>query len=628
MVNNIRRLARSSSAFFLCLVACLATGNAFASCSPPPPWSATSTYNTGDVAYSNGTFFQSLVDGNLGNLPSSSPSQWNGNNILVCKFTIQPIDVCSGTGTGCPVINSLGQTATTNPGTNLIGFIDPFTGLNAEQAAFAQIGISMAFAPVVLFKSPPNPNSTSKLTEPDYRWLHAQNCSTCTTGSTSPDLLTLTQQPGISQGVKPTTPLNSDQTIPNMFFVKFIHPATSGVIIKGYSWDSNNGGAIASDLVFTPPFSVGTVAHEAGHMTGMEHTTFGAGPLTCPAPYPNSTCPENLMTAGSAVRQLPNGLIDSTTNNCGTNPGQACWVPQIPPQNTTEPFALDLLTTGGAGSCTIASLSQCQSQQAVALLSNFMYPIPNTVSTATQTLTGTVSTLAVAHNTVSAQSSTSSSGNPIIFDLSGLTGGSPGESLLAYVVIIPQPTGESPQFTFASNPFKIISQSRSNLLQDFDLQPLDGDVPYPPCSAANVLCGEVEFNRNKGQGFGNNDFMNFSLSILKGGVPATLADLCGAGAKVAFIFSDGYAPASVLGPTPCSGSSPLMATSLSQDPTTPPQVVTVSTAVGPGNTPACTPLPNGQCPNPLTTGVSDSNPATGVEGGPICYFHGQPVPCP
>jgi hypothetical protein len=253
----------------------------------------------------------------------------------------------------------------------------------------------------------------------------------------------------------------------------------------------------------------------------------------------------------------------------------------------------------------------------------------------TQSGTGTSATFAQtatknSNTPASAQSSTSSSGNPINFNVSGLSGGSPGETLLAYVVIIQQPPAGSPQFSFARNSFKMFPPpltSRSNLLQDFDLQPLDGDVPYPPCSATGVLCGEVEFNRNTGQGFGPSDFMQFSLNILKGGAPATLADVCGA--KVAFIYSDGYAPVSVLGGGSCSGSS-LMASSLSQDPTTPPQVITVSTAVGPGNTPGCTQLPNGQClQNPLISGVTDSNPATGVESsGPICYSHGSPVPCP
>jgi hypothetical protein len=636
MGNLPQRLIRAGAVFLYSAVACLAAGAAHASCSPPPPWSATNTYNTGDVAELSGTFYQSLVDGNLDNEPSSSPNQWNGDNILVCKFTVQPIDVCSSTGTGCAVINSMGQTAASSPNTNLIGFIDPLTGLNAEQAAFAQIGVSMAVAPVVLYRSPSNPLG-DPLFEPDYRWLHVCSCdsgtasscpsiSSCDTGSSSVDLLTLTQQPMLSMNPNPpytpSLPLNPDQTIPNLFFVKVIDPSPgiSGIIIKGFSWDSNNGGAIASDSVFTAPFSVGTVAHEIGHMAGWEHTTFGAGPLTCDG---DSYCPENLMTAGSAPRQLPNGFIDG---DCGANPGQACWVPQIPPQNTMEPSALDLLTTGGAGSCSIASLSQCPSQQAATLLSNFMYAIPNTVSMASQSVSGAPSAQVVGGAAPAAQSGASSSGDPIVFDVSGLTRANPGETLLAYVVIIPQPPAESPQFSFSRNPFKIVSESRRNLLQDFDLQPLDGDVPYPPCTAADVLCGEVEFNRNKGQGFQDNDFMKFSLAILKGGAPVSLADLCGA--KVAFIFSDGYAPASVLGPIPCSGSSPLMATSLAQDPTTPPQVVKVSTAVGPGNTPGCTPLPNGRCPNPLTTGVSDSNPATGIEGGALCYSNGIRIQCP
>jgi hypothetical protein len=358
------------------------------------------------------------------------------------------------------------------------------------------------------------------------------------------------------------------------------------------------------------------------------HQILGAGPLICPAPYPdpNSECTENLMTAGSAQRKTPNGLINAF-NNCPAMPGQACWVPQIPPVNTTPPDALDLLTTGGVGQCTTATISQCPSAQAAFLLSDLLDSIPNTVSTASQSGTGTASTQAISNTAPAAQSGASSSGDPIVFDVSGLTRANPGETLLAYVVIIPQPPAGSPQFTFTRNPFKIVSESRRNLLQDFDLQPLDGDVPYSPCNATNLLCGEVEFNRNEGRGFGANDFMKFSLNILKGGAPAGLGDLCGA--KVAFIFSDGYAPTSVLGQ--CSGSSPpsiLIATSLSQDPMTAPQVVSVPTAVVPNNTPACTPLPNGQCSNPVTEGVTDSNPATGLEGGELCYSNGIPIQCP
>ena len=663
MVNSLRRLVRGSAVLVFSAVACLASGSAHATCPPPARWSMTTTYNAGDVVSFDvasttqpnglsGAFYQSLIPNNIGNTPSPTSAVWTSNNILVCKFTVQPIDVCSSSGTGCAVVNSKGQTAASNPPPTQIGFIDPLTGLNAEQQAFAQIGVSMAFAPIVMYKSPSNPKSTNPL-EPDYRWLHVVNCGTgsvppCSTGSTSLDLQTLTQQAPsppapvkpISQGGTPLPPLNPDQTIPNLFFVKVIHPATSGVIIKGFSWDSNNGGAIASDTVFAAPLGVGTVAHEVGHMSGWEHTTFAAGPLSCPLPYgtSGSYCPENLMTPGSSPRQVPSGLIDSSTNNCGAGIGQACWVPQIAPTNTTQPVALDLLTTGGVGSCTTANFSSCPSQQAATLLNNFMYPIPNTVSTVSGGSTTTSAAQSATKNSslaASAQSSTSSpppcpstSAVPC-FSVSGLTNASPGETLLAYVVMIPQPSAGSPQFSFASNPFSVKKQSRRNLLQDFDLQPLDGDVPYPPCSPApgdpGVLCGEVEFNRNAGQGFGPSDFMNFTLAILKGGLPVGLHDLCGA--KVAFIYSDGFAPVSVLGGGSCSGSS-LMASSVSQDPTTPPQVVTVSTATGPGSTPGCLPLPSGQCPDPTTTGVTDSNLATGVEGPAICYdANGFPVPC-
>jgi hypothetical protein len=210
--------------------------------------------------------------------------------------------------------------------------------------------------------------------------------------------------------------------------------------------------------------------------------------------------------------------------------------------------------------------------------------------------------------------------------VSGLTRANPGEILLAYVVTVAQPPEGSPQFTFSSNPFKIITQSRKNLLQDFDEQPLDLDVPYPPCGTTSVLCGEVEFNRNKGQGFGVNDFMQFSLNILKGGAPVGLADLCGA--KVVFIYNDGYSPVSVLSCSGSSSPSSLMATSLSQDPMTAPMIVTVPPAVAITYTGNCTPTSNNQCSNPMTSGVTDSNDALGLEGGALCYSGGVPIQCP
>ena len=658
MRNLPQFLIRGGAIFVFSAVAYLGTGGApRASCSPPPPWSA-GTYNTGDVVELSGTFYQSLADGNTDTPPSNL---WNGTNILVCKFTVQPIDVCSNDGSICPVINSLGDTAgpDTSSNTNLIGNIDPanLTGPSLDQRAFAQIGVSMAVLPAVQWLSPQNQQYPNNPNEPDYGWLHVCSCdigsstscpslNSCASGVSSLDLLAITQQPMIALSTPqtpytPMFPLNSLHSV-SLFFVHVIDPFTMGTLEKGFSWQGNNGGAIASDSVF-PGSSPGTVAHELGHMLGPPnvdgHTILGAGGpggmVGCLAAYPDpsSECTENLMTAGGAPtgtfsRQLPSGLGQNHHKcNPPAMPGQACWVPQVPPENTMPPNALDLLTTGGVGLCDTTTISQCQSEQAAFLLSDLLDSIPNTVSTASQSGSGTASTQAIGNTPLAAQSGASSSVNPIVFDVSGLSRANPGETLLAYVVIIPQPPAGSPRFTFSRNPFKIVSESRRNLLQDFDLQPLDGDVPYPPCDAKNVLCGEVEFNRHEGRGFGENDFMKFSLAILKGGAPARLSDLCGA--QAAFIYSDGYTPTSVFGR--CSGSSPpstLIATSLSQDPMTAPQLVTVPTPVVPNNTPACTPLPNGQCSNPVTEGVTDSNPATGLEGGAICYANGVPIQCP
>jgi Metallo-peptidase family M12B Reprolysin-like len=478
----------------------------------------------------------------------------------------------------------MGQTAVSNPGTAQIGFIDPLTKLNIAQAAWNQIGVSVTFQPVVQYNSPHNPYSTSPL-QPDYRWLHVVNCSTCSTGSSSNDLLLLTQQVGISQGATPATPLSPNPTTINMFFVNTIIPATSGIIINGFSWDSNNGSAI-SENIFSAPARPDTVAHELGHMLGLEHTTLGAGPLTCPQPYPDSYCPENLMTAGSATRQVPNGLINSSTVNCsGAMLGEACWVPQVPPQNTTQPDALDLLNP---------------SQQAAVLLSGFMNPIPQATTTASDPAKSGV----------------------IKFDVSGAAGGRPNETLFAWVLVLPSAAPK------VAHPFNIISESRQNLIQDADYPHPDTDNDFgavyyfgtqtSACATSTARCLIVEFNP---PGAAALDYVNFSMSFK---TPVTNADLCGA--HVIYLFSDGYITTSTLGPSPCSASS-VTANSQNPDLTTPPEIADTSTFVGSTNMP-CTPLPDGTCPSPLTTGVSDSNPVTGVESGPICYSAGVPVQCP
>jgi hypothetical protein len=383
-----------------------------------------------------------------------------------------------------------------------------------------------------------------------------------------------------------------------MFFVNTIVPPGPGLIIRGFSWDSGNGSAIASSQVFTAPFSPDTIVHELGHVLGLEHTTFGAGPLTCPAPYPNSYCSENLMTAGSGIRQVPSGLENCSDPN-DPNINQACWVGEVPPQNTLQPNALDLMTSGGM--CTIANPSACPSQQAAVQLSGFLNPIALSTTKATDP----------------------ESTNFITYHLTGASGGrtDPQETLVAEVIMLPK--------TAPPIDSVIAYPSRESLVQDIDYPNPDDDNNFGgsyyfgkqqtiACSATTVQCMIIEFNT---PGAGPTDSLDLQLTFkTESGVTNT--DLCGT--KITYVFSDGLITTSRL---PCSGSTVTTTSQLPdlrfQSEIANPATFVSATKLG------CTPLPDGQtCPNPVTTGVSDSNPATGIEGAQLCFAHGNPVPCP
>jgi hypothetical protein len=530
---------------------------------------------------------------------------------------VQPISVCSTDGNTCPPV---------------INLSDPVTGVNIADSIWSQVGIRVSFLPVVKWSSPTNP--LHRLGDPtnDYRTLHVCNCGSgtgactspavpsCSTGSSSNDLTVISQQPSISMNTVPNptnppggatpcavangvfqppcVPVSTSATTINQFYGQFIDPSLgqTHLTILGFSWDNGNGSFISSGA------SADTVAHELGHVLGLEHTTLGAGPLTCPMPYPNSLCSQNLMTAGSGVRNVPSSL-----NNCGSSGKQACWFSQVPPNfmaTSATPVPLDVMDT---------------SQMGAAQQSGFLQPIPVSTTTATDP------------TDCFYYGDNSYCYSFITFNITGVTsGGRSGETLVAWALMLPASTASQVAF-----PFLPVSGglSRPKLIQDFDYPHGDHDndvgQPYYLGTFWSGICGPgtpeapptgscliVEFNQ---PGAGATDFVKFNM-LFQGTV--TNANLCGG--EVIYLFNDGAIHSSQL---PCSGATTLTTTSQMADLTVPVEIQDPSIFVGATDTP-CTPLP-GQTTCSPPVAVSDSNIATGVEsGGPICLAHGQVVPCP
>jgi hypothetical protein len=434
----------------------------------------------------------------------------------------------------------------------------------------------------------------------DFLNLAEQNAST-TTPPMAPNcaISQMTIPPGSNGNLcgAPSFPRNPDPGIINLFFVNTLVPPGGTGTLYGFSYIGNNGVALAEDTLGYPrskssgPPRPDTMAHELWHVQGLRHVGFAAGPFT-PPPY---TAPQGVLPPLPAI-PLPLECDASypacaanllTTGSSRTSPLVQCMFfsgsGTLPTGCTTSSATLmngkaDQLTLATQENSITGLTNLPESQQRVVLTggsglldtsmqSGFLNPIPH-VTTKAQLEPG---------------------GGPAdraVFDLSGLTDGRPGETLVAWILTLPQ--GQ----TFAGHgSFHIIAQSRKDLVQAVDYYPdaannppmrniayrpdADNSPDNPglgteadsPCAVPTAECLMVKFQQ---PGLGIKDSITFSKNILSGGARITNDDLCKA--KITYIFSDGYATTSRLGRCPAV-SLPLISSSWRPDPWVSPRKV-------------------------------------------------------
>jgi hypothetical protein len=506
----------------------------------------------------------------------------------------------------------------------------------------------------------------------------------------SPQFLTLSQQDttvtspkAISKGGLPVFPLGAappptppstisfgDPTVVNMFFLNHLTPPNNSGLLYGFAWLCNNGVAIGGDT-FSPTAPLlartDTIAHELLHNLCLDHTTYGAGPynpqsasnpfppggitppfpakplpLECDSNYP--ACAANLMTAGN-LRTAPMALLTNQTNPLsvvycvlagfngavppacvtGGSSGSLTYFPSLynglADQVTPLPYP-----NWPPGTMTTTAPQLPTTQQAEVLGGGSGLLFTNT------TFSGLVNP--IPYETTKAQLGTGgSSSDRAIFDLSGPLGGKAGETLVAWVLTLPQ------EQTFAGHGrFDIVSQSRKDLVQSVNFYPGPGNNPLmrhiafqpgddnnvdnpsigaaspSPCVSATAECLIVKFQP---PGLEAHHRISFSTSVLIGDAPITNDDLCKA--KITYIFSDGFVTTSNFGPCPAA-KLPLVASSWHPDPHVAPQIIKsnvllVDTLPSTGPCTPPNPLQPDQCPDPAASAPSDSDASK--EGGQL-----------
>jgi hypothetical protein len=688
-------------AFFLLLAtACLASGAALAQCVYEPAATSASGIpqyplpgtgeNTSGLP-TNVPCYVTLqpidVCGTTG-LSTCAPfnsTSANGVGVPNGNTTLPPAGF---TGTSATSPGAFMNTMSPNP---IYFVVDPKTGqspppagdmngVDVHRAVSVQLGYDVLLMPMKAFNSPINP-----ATNTTFQTLNVTEDDTKSPPVfTSSDFQTLSFQPGFSQGQTPTAstfpnvPWAAPNIVESYSVIKLNPPPQqAGGKLHGFGWICNK--AIATDQsiygypVTRPPSAQSplTPGHELGHNMCLNHSlSFGAGGFTLPAAAPAApyAAPAGVVLVGSSAPLL-SGECDSSYPACGKNlmtagnvrteATPACVLvgfngtTTVPAACGTGASQLPGLYNGKAGQVTTFSTDPTQKNLPLSQQQEVLAPLPTPGTTLNSGLLSVNPNFPVIDppmksgllnpiplETTKAQAETGgSTGDAVTFDVSSPIGGRPGETLVAWILMLPK------EQTFAGDGrFHIISQSRKDLVERVDYFPeaernplmrniayhsfadetADNRIvednteigPYNACIARMAECLKVEFQR---PGLGAKDSIKFSKSILSGGAPITNNDLCKA--KITYVFSDGYATTTNFGSCPAA-SLPLIASSWRPDLTVSPWMVKSNVLLVDGGPPpqSCTPDPNtGLCP-PLT--LADANPKEDWGQGDLCSSGG------
>ena len=526
------------------------------------------------------------------------------NGAVPCRLTVQPITVCDGSLCApFNLTNRVGNPNNQDQTTNPIGFVDrhtdPVTGATVTtditRAMLNQFGVDVAYLPITRYDNaaflalnviqlPTDPPPPSSCVLPGV-----------TTGFTSCDFMTLSQQPEISmsQVRSPPNPLPPVPVGPpgvlTVFFVNDLIPPTSqeGSTLYGFSWIGNNGAVIGRNTFFPtgglrPRFD--TLAHEFMHTLGATHFDFGAGGAS------------NLVSAGCC---MPGTMIDLRTV-----PSSTGILPPSPPLAGGALFLL--MQGGGTGTADQLTLTgqvvPSQQDEGIGnvglnpdlLGSGLLTNVPDSMVMAMMTSTGSAVTAAIAGTTSTSQASWHSR-DSVTFDVFGPA--SP-DTLTNLVIMLPQ------GFRFNTRPVEtpfrpgddidILDGSHRNLHGICDLDRHPDDVNADQDHFGHTECLLATFNPPL-----QAQTVKITIGIRH---LVTISDLVGTGVRLVF------GPDTFTNISRLTGSGPVLtASSLHPDPGSPAGYHDPTMAMG-GSLP-CTPisaLDPTTCPDPRKTLISDN----------------------